>query len=125
VNYVDQLRADAYRWLLTIAETHHLPMPARIETYELTIGWSLVLHLDDDQGDDVRRWAAVVDLPMNDDLSVIGDKRRWTAVSAFGTAPDVIFAGWRTMRINSHCDFITMAAPNHETDVDVAATAAA
>jgi hypothetical protein len=105
VTYVDQLRADAYRWLLTIAETHHLPVPSRIEAFQYSLGWHLQLHLDDDQGDQVRRWADVLHLPMGEDLPVIGDRRRWTCVSASGPADDIVFTGWDTIRVDSYCDF--------------------
>jgi hypothetical protein len=105
----DQLRADALRWVLTIADTHHLPVPGRIDTYQLTYGWHLNLRLDDDQGDDVHRWADALDLPMVADLHVNGAAHRWTTVSANGPA-HLVFAGWESIRIESFCDF-TAAVP--------------
>ncbi len=105
MNHADQLRADALRWVLSIADTHHLPVPGRIETYEASAGWRLALHLDDEYGDDVRRWAAALDLPMSADLPVTGLRRRWTCVSASGAAPEIVFAGWDWMQIDSYGDF--------------------
>ena len=110
MSHADQLRADALRWILAIADNHHLPLPAHIETYQTVTGWRLQLHLDDDQGDAVHRWAATLHLPMEDDLRINGSRRSWTCVSAGGTAPDIVFTGWDTMRIDSYCDFATPAA---------------
>ncbi len=105
MNHADQLRADALRWLLAIAATHHLPVPGRIDTYQASTGWRLILHLDDEHGDDVRRWAVALDLPMNADLQVTGLSRRWTCVTAAGAAPEIVFDGWDSMHIDSYCDF--------------------
>ena len=110
VNHADQLRADALRWILAIADTHHLPVPGHIETYEASAGWRLLLHLDDDHGDDVRNWADALDLPMSADLPVTGLRQRWTCVSAAGAAPEIVFAGWESMQIDSYCDFATVTA---------------
>jgi hypothetical protein len=104
----DQLRADALRWVLNIADTHHLPLPVSVRMYQYVTGWHLQLHLDDDQGDDVRRWADVLDLPMCVDMHVTGTVRRFTAVTAAGTA-HVVFAGWDTIRIDSYTDFAPAA----------------
>ncbi|MFI7543117.1 hypothetical protein [Actinoplanes sp. NPDC049599] len=104
MSHADQLRADALRWLLAIADNHHLPVPASITTYRVSTGWHLHLHLDDEQGEDVRRWAEALHLPMQADLRVNGSCESWTSVSASGTAPEIVFAGWNTMRIDSYCD---------------------
>ena len=109
--HADQLRADALRWILAIADNHHLPVPARIETYhQASTGWRLALHLDDDQGDAVHRWADTLNLPMHTDLHVKGSRRSWTCVSAGGTAPEIVFAGSDTISVESFCDFTTPAA---------------
>ena len=105
VNHADQLRADALRWILAIADNHHLPVPGNIETHDFGNGWRLHLHLDDDQGDDVRRWADTLGLPMRPDLPVIGARRRWTSISADGKAPEIVFAGWGTVVVDSYCGF--------------------
>ena len=110
VSHADQLRADALRWILAIAENHHLPIPSNIETHDFGTGWRLYLHLDDDQGDDVRRWADTLGLPMRPDLPVTGTRRRWTSVSADGKAPAIVFAGWDTVVVDSYCGFTTLAA---------------
>lgn len=110
MNPADQLRADALRWLLAIADNHHLPVPARIETYQISAGWRLLLHLDDDQGDDVRRWAATLNLPMEADMRVDGSRRNWTSVRASGAAPEIVFSGWESVSIDSYCDFSAPAA---------------
>ena len=105
----DQLRADALRWILTIADHHTLPVPGRIETYQADTGWRLQLHLDDDQHDAVRRWADVLDLPMETDMRVNGLRESWTVVSACGTANQIVFAGWDSIRIDTYCDYTTAA----------------
>jgi len=104
VSHADQLRADALRWMLTIADQHHLPVPASINTFEISGEWRLTLHLDDEQGDAVRRWADTLNLPMEADLRVHGARQSWTCVSAGGTAPEIVFAGWDYLRIDSYCD---------------------
>jgi hypothetical protein len=110
VSHADQLRADALRWLLAIADNHHLPVPSRIESYEASTRWRLHLRLDDDQGNEVRRWADALNLPMEADLPVIGLRRSWTVVSACGTAPESLFAGWDRIRIDSYRDHIANTA---------------
>lgn len=119
--HADQLRADALRWILAIADHHRLPVPARIETYQASTGWRLVLHLDDDQGDAVHRWADTLNLPTQDDLRVHSTRESWTAVSAAGPAPEIVFAGWTTISIESYCDFTTTTATTTTATLAVAA----
>ena len=109
MSHADQLRADALRWILAIADNHHLPVPGRIETFKMSTGWVLTLHLDDDHGDDVRRWADTLALPMQDDLPVISDRRRFTCVGASGRAPAIVFTGWDTVRISSYCEYTAVS----------------
>jgi hypothetical protein len=117
VSHADQLRADALRWILAIAEDHHLPVPSNIETRDFGNGWRLYLHLDDDQSDAVRRWADTLGLPMRPDLPILGAHRQWTSVSAEGKAPEIVFAGWETVVVDSYCGFTTVTATDVTTTV--------
>lgn len=105
---LDRVRADTLRLLLSLAEAHELPMPARIEFWNLDTGHgphrSLTLHLDDNRPDDVARWADAIGA-VERRTRVYGNERGgWTSVQA--STPTIYSPNldWHSIDVRSTCD---------------------
>ena len=100
---IDRRRAATLRWLADVGEQHGLPMPDQVIGH----GWgALILHLDRDDADGVRRWAALLGAPVSGPRPVDSAGCRWTDVSVetpYRTDPTGL--GWTSVRVYSVCDW--------------------